>query len=225
MLRNAIWVVGASLWLVGCGGSVVLEGAGTDSDSSGENPDNPGNPDTPGNPGTPVEPSPGVPTVPDNLQPDCYNGEPLYCGSADAVDHQENVASSYELHVVGVYETQSQHSFECSPVGGFSVHVTRKGTHALFLSTYEPAYWVVTTGEGVTISHVILSGYGLSSASVPNSTKLENLSGEDIGGDLPSGYEWPSDESKAMAVVAEDLTGASFSSFHGGYCRQSVVIQ
>src|SRR5262245_22549369 len=43
-----------------------------------------------------------------------------------------------EVHVVGVYETRSDHSFGDHPVGEGSVTIERPGTHVLVLSAYEP---------------------------------------------------------------------------------------
>ena len=140
-MRGVTLCVWAALCALGCGNVVIdTDGAGASDPGTGTDPgtSDPGDPGT-GKPGQPGDP--GVPEVPAELEPSCYDGQPLYCSSHDKPSvHEEQASGTVEMHVVGVYEAESQHSFDCSPVGGFSVQVTRKGTHALVLSSYEPVY-------------------------------------------------------------------------------------
>src|SRR5690349_12490728 len=61
-----------------------------------------------------------------------------------------------ELHIVGVYETHGDHNFDFHPPGAATVHVDRKSSSILVLSSYEPVHWTVTASDGAVLERVIL---------------------------------------------------------------------
>ena len=68
---------------------------------------------------------------------------------------------SPEIHVIGVYETRSDHSGGFHPVGFASVEVTGTASVpvSLVLSSYEPTVWELS-GAGLSfVETVIVNGY------------------------------------------------------------------
>lgn len=127
------------------------------------------------------------------------------------------------LHVVGVYETHSEHASSCHPAGPFTVHVTAPGSHVLALSAYEPVYWQVSAGPGATIERVIIDGYHEAYWLVPPGTVVEEWTYEGSGQYLEAGAHTFAEASSIIAY-AEASTGATFASYQGAYCMSSALI-
>ncbi len=69
--------------------------------------------------------------------------------------------SNYHLHVIGVYEAGSGHSFNYHPTYTSNVCITINGSLSdkpliIVLSTYEPVQWVLHIPEGLVVNKVIL---------------------------------------------------------------------
>ena len=86
-MRTMVGLLWAALFAFGCGGNVVIDGAGNQDEPgkpSDPGPDNPTVPDNPTGPTEPTDPGPSgpqPPQPPEELQPECYDGEPLSCSS------------------------------------------------------------------------------------------------------------------------------------------------
>jgi hypothetical protein len=140
-----------------------------------------------------------------------------------------------ELHVIGVYEAGSDHSFCHSTTGKVSVTVKNTGKPIILaVGSYEPVVWNIVLEQGAQLERVILSGYGVQkvtgiSSSVPVSSytyySLDNVKkGTETGAgffydmrDPNSGvyYDWASQPGtcpKSAAVPVESralLLGSS----------------
>lgn len=133
-----------------------------------------------------------------------------------------------ELHLIGVYETHSNHGSGIHPAGAATVHVERKASSILVLSSYEPVHWTVTAAEGVTLEKVILNGYHDQTADVPAGVQVEVYDGPD--GSLGAyAYAWPSSEggsdTQGLVAAVENLTGRPLTSFHGCYQATGFVLR
>lgn len=130
-----------------------------------------------------------------------------------------------ELHLIGVYETHSNHGGGNHPTGAGTVHIERQGSMILGLSSYEPVDWTVTAAPGVVIEKVILNGYHAQSAVVPAGVPVEIHDEHGFG---HYAYAWPSSEggSDTAATVAsfEAAAGRAMTSFHGCYNASSFVL-
>lgn len=129
-----------------------------------------------------------------------------------------------ELHLIGVYESHSGHSYDNHPPGAASVHVERKGSSILALSSYEPVHWTVTVADGVKLEKVILNGYHDQTADVPAGVTVEVHDGPDTSLGAYA-YAWPSAEggsdTQALVTALENLTGRALGSFNGCYHASS----
>ena len=131
-----------------------------------------------------------------------------------------------ELHILGVYETHSNHGGGNHPSGEATVHVEREGAMVLALSSYEPVHWSVTAAPGAVIEKVILNGYHAQTADVPPGVPVET---HDEGQMLAAcAYEWPGDDqgcdTQGLVSALEGLTGRTLTSFHGCYDADAFVL-
>lgn len=125
--------------------------------------------------------------------------------------------TSPETHIIGVYETRSDHSGGYHPTGTAYVHVTgsSKTPVNLVLSSYEPTAWILD-GEGLSfIQSVTVNSYYPSTATGIDSSKVQVTK---LGS---YGYAWPSSSggSNTLALVnaVEALYGAPIATFSGAY--------
>lgn len=96
-----------------------------------------------------------------------------------------------ETHVIGVYETRSDHSAVSHPEGTAYVHVsgTSVSPVILVLSSYEPTNWVLDGAGLSSVGKVLVNSYYDSRATGIDSSKVINKS----GANSPLGsyaYEW-----------------------------------
>jgi len=125
--------------------------------------------------------------------------------------------------VVGVYESHGQHGGGCNPIGPFTVSVTTPGTHVLVLSAYEPVFWQVTAQNGATIERVIIDGYNEAFWDVPAGTIVEESTYEGSGQYIDGGA-YTFGQASTLIAYAETNTGATFTSYQGGYCMSNASI-
>jgi hypothetical protein len=125
-----------------------------------------------------------------------------------------------EIHIFGVYETRSDHSFDYRPQGVADITIERQGKPlVLVLSSYEPTKWRLHKSAGVNIETVILNGY--------HEQQVEGTSGiitiinrSGVNSISPSAYKWPSkgkDDTRILVSWVEKLIGTEITSFHGCY--------
>lgn len=135
-----------------------------------------------------------------------------------------------ELHIVGIYESRSDHGGGMHPMGSTRVRFGRAGDNILVLSAYEPTHWNVELAPGAGLARVILSGYHDQVATVPAGIPVEIRSYEVRGNYLgASGYAWPSSEGGSNTPLlvhkVEELTSRRLTSFHGCYRMTDVEIR
>jgi len=132
-----------------------------------------------------------------------------------------------ELHILGVYETHSDHSYNNHPPGAAAVHVERQGAMVLALSSYEPVHWTVTAEPGAVIEKVIINGYYDQSADVPPGVPVEIYAGP-AGSFGTYAYAWPAAEGGSdppgLVSAIEQAVGLQMTSFHGCYQSTSFVL-
>ena len=177
----------------------------------------------------------------------CYNGDAFRIGSAapkptgfaprlmntcfDAPSEYVSdqwMTHAEEMHVVGVYQTHSNHGFNRHPEGAATVYVERKDRPvALVLSSYEPVHWTIKSEQGAEISRVILNGYHDSRVTMADGSKVlvEEFTYEGtqryLGDACP--FEWvdssPTDgcETEPFVKKLEAHTGLEITSFQGCY--------
>lgn len=129
-----------------------------------------------------------------------------------------------EVHVFGVYETRSDHSYDSHPTGDGDVTILRPGVHHIVLSAYEPTAWHLKVGPGVTLASVHLIGYSEQTVELLNTTDTPVITSdiEETGtGTVDCGFAFPNDDggcdTPGLLARAKDLTGEDFTSFHGCY--------
>ena len=125
--------------------------------------------------------------------------------------------TSPETHIIGVYETRSDHSGGYHPTGTAYVHVTGSSEAPvnLVLSSYEPTAWILD-GEGLSfIQSVTVNSYYASTAAGIDSSKVQITK---LGN---YGYAWPSSSggsnTPALVSTVEALYGAPIATFSGAY--------
>lgn len=141
-----------------------------------------------------------------------------------------------EVHVIGVYETNSNHSFNYHPPGFADVRI--KYQHAgpmtpitLVLSSYEPNQWRLNVDPGVSIEKIVLNGYYAQTVTGAGSVPVMNRSNL-AGGQSSFGnyaYQWPQStggsSTQGLLVGIEDFLGTRISSFTGAYRATSFTVE
>ena len=124
---------------------------------------------------------------------------PAHCGSP-------------ELHVIGVYETSSNHSADNHPAGDARVAIERPGDHILALSAYEPTNWHVRLAAGATVRAVQLFGYHAQTVDLANVPVTRGTA---------CGYSYPYNgggcDTNELLALAERQAGTRVTTFHGCY--------
>jgi len=159
----------------------------------------PGDDPGPGSQGTPLPPGKPLPPVPSPVPP---APPPLPGGTLPPS------CGSPEVHVIGVYETSSNHN----TVGDAYVGIERPGNHVLVLSAYEPTNWHVFLAAGATVRSVQLLGYYAQTVDLPNVPVTHGAA---------CGYSYPYNgggcDTNALLALAAAQAGASVTTFHGCY--------
>jgi hypothetical protein len=119
---------------------------------------------------------------------------------------------SPEVHVIGVYETRSDHSGGDHPTGEARVTIERPGDHVLVLSAYEPTSWRVTLAPRAHVQAITLIGYYEQTVDLPNVP---------VAHDTGCGYSYPYNgqgcDTNALLALAQVHAGTAVTSFHGCY--------
>ncbi|MFP2928303.1 hypothetical protein ACLESO_24530 [Pyxidicoccus sp. 3LG] len=127
---------------------------------------------------------------------------------------------SPELHLLGVYESHSNHGGGEHPEGTAIVDVTRKAPLILALSSYEPIHWKVNALPGARIERIILNGFYPQQVTAPEGIPVENRSGY-LNWLGAYAYAWPATSGGSntphLVSALESLTSRPLSSFAGCY--------
>jgi hypothetical protein len=150
------------------------------------------------------------------------------CASEDFTTYEAPVSQSPELHVVGIYESRDDHSFNSHPQGEASVHVTRPGPVVLGVSSYEPTHWTITSAPNTKILSVIALGYHAQELTVPLGTEVSVHTYDQGDYVAACGYAWPSNDggcdTPGTIVAMEEKSGLALTSFQGCYTGTSFVV-
>ncbi|MGB3405264.1 MAG: hypothetical protein WBA77_21450 [Microcoleaceae cyanobacterium] len=139
--------------------------------------------------------------------------------------------SDQELHLISVYEANSNHSHGNHPTGMAEVKITRQDKPiVLALSSYEPVKWQLKIAPGVQIEKIILNGYHDQQISGISGVPVEEYSYQDTGnylGNFPYRWENISNSSSSPGLVNQlnQLTGTPLTSFQGCYRGTQFKIQ
>ena len=136
---------------------------------------------------------------------------------------------SPEIHLLGVYETHSGHSFNYHPPGAAQVTIigtTNVPVH-LVLSSYEPVNWTLLGSSVAQVASVLVNSHypgtvaGISSSKVINRTGVNSLGAY--------GYAWPSSSGGSNTPLlvnnVQALLGAPISTFSGAYSASKFTVQ
>lgn len=140
------------------------------------------------------------------------------------------VATTTQTHILGVYETRSDHhGADYHPMGTAYVHVSGSADSPinLVLSSYEPTNWVLD-GEGVSsIGTIMINGFhqstvtGFSANKIIDKTKPGNYFAS-------SAFAWPNDDgggnTPGLVAGVEAYFKAPISSFTGAYRSNDISI-
>ncbi len=127
-----------------------------------------------------------------------------------------------ETHIIGVYETNSDHSGNYHPGGTAYVHIVGQSDAPinLVLSSYEPTTWVLD-GDGVgNIGQLVLNGYHASTATGIDAGVVLNKTG--IGNYFSAcARAWPNSEggcdTPGLVAGLKTIIPTEVTSFSGAY--------
>lgn len=151
---------------------------------------------------------------------------PNGCSEAGNYAEYNTVGDETALHVVGIYESRSDHDVDSHPTGEVTIRLEKAGPAVLVLSSYEPTHWRIEVGEKAELKEVILNGYHAQSADVPGCVPVTvhsyEQTGDLLGGEFP--WSWPSYAGTSLVDAAESATGLQLTSFRGCYRSDYFVI-
>lgn len=151
-------------------------------------------------------------------------------GGYQASYYLNSAVTTPEVHVLGIYESDGNHSGNNYPLGIATVNVEGSADRPvdLVLSSYTPTKWVLQ-GSGVQYVHsVLVNGYHESSATGIDASLITNKSGADnwLGA---YAYKWPStdggSDTQALVKAVENIYGTSIASFSGAYNANQFTVR
>ena len=147
-----------------------------------------------------------------------------YSSGYDVSSYTTSEQRNPEIHIFGVYQTHSDHSFGVHPQGTANIYIERKGVPLIIvLSSYEPVLWKIHKGEDVNISHIILNGYhpheieGATGIQVTNRSGPENCI-------VATSFKWMTEETKTLVSEVESFFSEPIASYNGCYDASSFKI-
>ncbi|MEG4318199.1 MULTISPECIES: hypothetical protein [unclassified Microcoleus] len=186
-----------------------------------------------------------VPTVQQKLAEKTTFTSPISsaanCGIGGSDDFSAYVGSSTgdkELHLIGVYEANSEHgngnrakSALAKPSKRIEIKVERRNKPIILaLSAYEPINWNITLEPGAVIDKIIVNGYHNQTVSGVSGIPIEEYSYEKSGeyiGDFI--YKWDatpeSTQTESLVTKLEEINHTSLTSFQGCYRGTSFSIK
>ena len=134
-----------------------------------------------------------------------------------------------EIHLLGVYETHSNHGFNIHPPGTARVNVTGTASTPvhLVLSSHEPVNWILEGPGRPFISSVLINGYHVGSAQGIDPAKVVNRTGPNNLGAYA--YAWPSasggSSTQMLVTRVQQHFGAPISTFAGAYSASRFTVR
>jgi hypothetical protein len=153
------------------------------------------------------------------IQPIIATNQTCGVGGSDDFNHYViKTSQSKELHLIGVYEADPNHSGNQRSPGTISVNINRQNQPIILaLSSYEPVTWKLNVQPGVIIEKIILNGYYDQNIIGVSGIPIEEYSQEGTHqtlGNFP--YQWNS-VSSTMVNQLQQKTGLEITSFKGCY--------
>jgi len=139
----------------------------------------------------------------------------LECTEGDVSGTVAPIAASPELHIISIYTPDSGVSG-----GEASVIVERTEPLVLVLAAYDPTHWNVTAAAGSHLERIIVSGFNDQTVTAPDGVPVEIRAPypNNLGSEGDEGYgDYPSPDSLAVILDAEEATGLCMTSFHACY--------
>lgn len=136
-----------------------------------------------------------------------------------------------ELHVISIYETNTNHFGNHHPTGTVSVQIQRQEKPiVLALSAYEPVNWQLNLEPGVKVEKIILNGYYRQTVSGVSGIPIEEYSFKGTGqslGDFTYEWEFVSRDPSLPPLLPqlEQKTQLPITSFQGCYRGTQFEIQ
>jgi hypothetical protein len=136
-----------------------------------------------------------------------------------------------ELHLVGVYEANSDHQAGYHPIGKVNLHIERQNQPIILaLSAYEPVDWNVTLATNVKLEKIIINGYHDQKVSGVSNVPIEEFSYKGTGNYLGKfAYKWdkfsPNSQTVSLVTKLEQLTNTNLTSFQGCYRGTTFTIK
>ncbi|MCW6051484.1 hypothetical protein K4039_15660 [Lyngbya sp. CCAP 1446/10] len=178
-----------------------------------------------------------VPTVQQKLTQKTAFTSPISsaanCGIGGSDDFSAYVGSSSsdkELHLIGVYEANSEHgngnlskSALAKPTKRIEINVEpRNKPIILALSAYEPVNWNINVEPGTVIEKIIVNGYHNQTVSGVSGIPIEEYSYEETGNYIGNFiYKWgattESPNTPSLVTKLEQINRTSLTSFQGCY--------
>ncbi|MEG5059248.1 hypothetical protein QUB60_14970 [Microcoleus sp. A2-C5] len=178
-----------------------------------------------------------VPTVQQKLTQKTAFTSPISsaanCGIGGSDDFSAYVGSSSsdkELHLIGVYEANSEHgngnlskSALAKPTKRIEINVEpRNKPIILALSAYEPVNWNINVEPGTVIEKIIVNGYHNQTVSGVSGIPIEEHSYEETGDYIGEFiYKWgattESPNTPSLVTKLEQINRTSLTSFQGCY--------
>jgi hypothetical protein len=144
------------------------------------------------------------------------------CGGSYILStYDSGVATTPELHIVGVYEPNPRGT----PI---TVDIDRAADVKLVLSSYEPVTWNLVVSSSTNLTDVVLNGYNTHSVTGAGSATILDRTG---GGTYWSAcaYGWPSTtggcDTPSLVSAAESWAGVVTRSFTGCYNASDFAIR
>lgn len=126
--------------------------------------------------------------APSTAEPDAPSTNEADAPSTDEVDDLPLTPCEGELHFVSLYQATASGS---SDVAETAVHIERPGSHVLVLSASSAVRWTISAAPGASLERVIINGYELQEAVLPDGVPLELHSYESGEGMLfDTAYTW-----------------------------------
>jgi hypothetical protein len=156
------------------------------------------------------------------------------CGVGGSDDFSAYVgapSSNKELHLIGVYEANSQHGNEQRAKSAIEVKVERQNKPIILaLSAYEPINWNVTVEPGAVIEKILVNGYHNQTISGVTGIPVEEHSYEETGDYLGNFiYKWDatteSTNTPSLVTKLEQINHTKLTSFQGCYRGTSFTIK
>ena len=139
-------------------------------------------------------------------------------GSDDFNHYLIKTSQPKELHLIGVYEADPNHSGNQRSPGTISVNINRQNQPIILaLSSYEPVTWKLNIQPGVIIEKIILNGYYDQNIMGVSGIPIEEYSQEGTHqnlGNFP--YQW-NKVSSTLINQLQQKTGLEITSFQGCY--------